>query len=136
MIAVSGDVASRLIARGAPRGKLVVVPNGLPPRFLRDLPGEDAVAEARARIGRLPGAPIVGVVSRRKAQEVLLRAARHLSRPLNIALIGVGPEPLLERLAAATPQHAVTFVPFVADPTTCPRSRRCPRARRASRSRS
>jgi glycosyltransferase involved in cell wall biosynthesis len=116
VIAVSGDVASRLIARGAPRGKLVVVPNGLPPRFLRDLPGEDAVAEARARIERLPGAPIVGVVSRRKAQEVLLRAARHLPRPLNIALIGVGPEPLLERLAAATPQHAVTFVPFVADP--------------------
>jgi glycosyltransferase involved in cell wall biosynthesis len=116
VIAVSGDVAARLIARGAPRRRIVVVPNGLPPEFLRDPPGEAAVAAARAHIGRLPGAPIVGVVSRRKAQEVLLRAARHIGRPLNIALIGVGPEPLLERLAGATPRHAVTFVPFVADP--------------------
>lgn len=116
VIAVSQHVATRLIARGAPRNKMVVVPNGLPPEFLRDPPGEAAVAAARARIVRLPGAPVVGVMSRRKAQEVLLRAARYITRPLNIALIGVGPEPLLERLAAATPQHAVTFVPFVETP--------------------
>jgi glycosyltransferase involved in cell wall biosynthesis len=116
IIAVSGDVARRLIARGAVRSKIVVVPNGLPPEFLRDPPGEAAVAAARAHIGRLAGAPIVGVVSRRKAQEVLLRAARHIERPLNIAFIGIAAEPMLERLAAAAPRHAVTFVPFVADP--------------------
>jgi len=116
VIAVSRDVANRLIARGAPRRKLVVVPNGLPPRFLADPPDAAAVVEARARIGPLTGAPIVGIVSRRKAQEVLLRAAQYIERPLNIALIGVGPEPELERLAAGTPRHAVTFVPFVPDP--------------------
>src|SRR5207247_3799977 len=98
-IAVSRDVAERLIARGVPRAKLEVVPNGIPPGFLGRVPDAAAVAEARARIERLPGAPIVGVVSRRKAQEVLLRAAPHIERPLNIALIGVAPEPLLAPLA-------------------------------------
>ena len=115
-IAVSRDVAERLIARGVPRGKLVVVPNGVPPGFMERVPDPAAVAEARARLTRLPAAPIVGVVSRRKAQDVLVRALRHVERPLNLALIGVGPEPLLERLAAEAPQHAVTFVPFVTDP--------------------
>ncbi|HKQ56539.1 MAG TPA: glycosyltransferase family 4 protein, partial [Candidatus Eisenbacteria bacterium] len=59
---------------------------------------------------------IIGVVSRRKAQEVLLRAARQIARPLNIAFVGIASEPLLARLAAEAPQHAVTFVPFVKDP--------------------
>lgn len=116
IIAVSGDVARRLVARGAPSAKIVVVPNGLPPGFLDGLPDETAVALARARIAPLPGAPVIGVVSRRKAQEVLLKAARHVRRPLNVAFIGIAPEVALTRLAAAVPQHAVTFVPFVEDP--------------------
>jgi glycosyltransferase involved in cell wall biosynthesis len=116
IIAVSGDVARRLVARGAPSGKIVVVPNGLPPGFLEGTPDETAVAVARARIAPLAGAPVIGVVSRRKAQEVLLKAARHIRRPLNIALIGIGPEVALGKLAAAIPQHAVTFVAFVQDP--------------------
>jgi glycosyltransferase involved in cell wall biosynthesis len=116
IIAVSGDVARRLVARGAPSGKIVVVPNGLPPQFLDGAPDEVAVAVARARIARLPGAPVIGVVSRRKAQEVLLRAAKHIARPLNIALIGIEPETALDKLAAEMPRHAVTFVPFVEDP--------------------
>lgn len=116
IIAVSDDVARRLVARGAPSGKIVVVPNGLPPGFLDWAPDQVAVAVARARIAPLAGAPVVGVVSRRKAQEVLLKAARHIRRPLNIALIGIGPEVALQKLAAAIPQHAVTFVPFVEDP--------------------
>jgi glycosyltransferase involved in cell wall biosynthesis len=116
IIAVSGDVARRLIARGAVRSKIVVVPNGLPPGFLREPPGPEAIAEARARIAPLAAAPIVGVVSRRKAQEVLLRAIQHIARPLNIALIGIASEPELARIAAESPRHAVTFMPFVADP--------------------
>ncbi len=116
IIAVSGDVARRLLERGAPGAKVVVVPNGLPPGFLNGAPDEESLAIARARIVRIPGAPVVGVVSRRKAQEVLLLAARHVRRPLNIALIGIPPETALARLAAATPRHAVTFVPFVEDP--------------------
>ena len=116
IIAVSGDVARRLAARGAVREKIVVVPNGLPPDFLARRPEPAAVAAARERIARRPHAPIIGVVSRRKAQEVLLRAARHIERPLNIAFIGIAAEPALERLAAGVPRHAVTFVPFTADP--------------------
>lgn len=116
IIAVSGDVARRLRERGAPGGKIVVVPNGLPPRFLDEPPDADAVALARARIARLPGAPVIGVVSRRKAQEVILMAARHVARPLNIALIGIPPETALARLAEAMPRHALIFVPFVPDP--------------------
>ncbi len=116
IIAVSGDVARRLMERGAPGGKIVVVPNGLPPTFLNGSPDEEAVAVARARVARIAGAPVIGVVSRRKAQEVLVSAARHVKRPLNIALIGISPEAAIERLAATMPRHAVTFVPFVEDP--------------------
>jgi glycosyltransferase involved in cell wall biosynthesis len=116
IIAVSNDVARRLMERGAPGGKIVVVPNGLPPGFLDGALDETAVAVARARITRIAGAPVIGVVSRRKAQDVLLRAARHVARPLNIALIGIPPEVALDKLASAVPRHAVTFVPFVEDP--------------------
>ena len=116
IIAVSGDVARRLVERGAPGRKIVVVPNGLPPGFLNQPPDEEAVAVARARIAPLAGAPVIGIVSRRKAQEVLLRAARHITRPLNIALIGIAPDVALGKIAAATPRHAVTFIPFVTDP--------------------
>lgn len=116
VIAVSWDVAGRLIARGADRRKVVVVPNGLPAWFLGATPGAGEIAAARARLSRIAGAPIVGVVSRRKAQEVLLQAARHIERPLNFAFIGIAEEPALARLAAAVPWHGVTFVPFVADP--------------------
>jgi glycosyltransferase involved in cell wall biosynthesis len=116
IIAVSGDVSRRLIGRGAQRGKIVVVPNGLPPGFLAHPPDAVAIAAARKHLERLPGAPIVGVVSRRKAQEVLLKAARHIERPLNLAFIGIAEEPDFQRLAAGLPHHAVTFVPFVADP--------------------
>jgi len=116
VIAVSWDVAGRLIARGAARRKVVVVPNGLPAEFLSVTPEPDEVAAARAKLSGIVGAPIVGVVSRRKAQEVLLRAARHIERRLNFAFIGIAAEPALERLAAQAPQHAVRFVPFVADP--------------------
>ena len=116
IIAVSGDVARRLVARGAPSGKIVVVPNGLPPGFLDGTPDPTAVAVARARIAPLAGAPVIGVVSRRKAQEVLLKAIRHIQRPLNIALIGIAPEVKLTKLAEAVPRHALTFVPFVEDP--------------------
>src|SRR5262249_28605251 len=89
LIAVSGDVARRLIARGAVREKIVVVPNGLPPDFLARTPAPAEVEAARERIGPRVGAPIIGVVSRRKAQEVLLRAVGHIQRPLNIAFIGI-----------------------------------------------
>jgi len=116
IIAVSGDVARRLVARGAPSGKIVVVPNGLPPGFLEGMPDETAIQIARARIAPLPGAPVIGVVSRRKAQEVLVKAARHIQRPLNLAFIGIAPEVALTKLGEAAPQHRVTFVPFVEDP--------------------
>jgi len=116
IIAVSGDVARRLVARGAPGRKIVVVPNGLPPGFLDGMPDPTAVAVARARIAPLAGAPVIGVVSRRKAQEVLLKAARHIQRPLNIAFIGIAPEVTLTKLAESLPRHAVSFVPFVEDP--------------------
>jgi glycosyltransferase involved in cell wall biosynthesis len=116
VIAVSWDVAKRLVARGAARRKVVVVPNGLPAGFLDAPPDPADIAEASTRLTGIPGASIVGVVSRRKAQEILLRAAAYIDRPLNIAFIGIAAEPALERLAAAVPRHAVRFVPFVADP--------------------
>ena len=114
-IAVSPSVARGIIGRGAQAGKVRVVPNGLPPEFLAPVPAA-AVAAARAKLERIPGAPIVGVMARRKEQEIVLRAARHIRRPLNIAFVGIPSEPALAVLADALPHHAVTFVPFVTDP--------------------
>jgi glycosyltransferase involved in cell wall biosynthesis len=114
-IAVSPSVARGIIGRGAQPAKVRTVPNGLPPGFLATVPA-DAIAAARAVLERLPGAPIVGVVARRKEQEMVLRAARHIRRPLNIAFVGIPSEPALAMLAESLPVHAVTFVPFVTDP--------------------
>ena len=114
-IAVSRSVARALMRRGAPPWRLSVVPNGVDlSRLDRDVAAAD-IDTARALAGWRPWRPTVGVVARRKDQDVLLRALAALRRPVTVTLVGVAPDDELEALAAAAPQHGVRWVPFRPD---------------------
>lgn len=111
-IAVSGAVRRALLRRGAPPWRVRVVPNGIDPeRLARPVRPTDLDA-ARAEAGWNDRRPTVGVMARRKDQDVLLRALATVAAPLTVALVGIGPDPELRRLAAAAPQHHVAFLPF------------------------
>jgi len=114
-IAVSRSVARALVRRGAPPWRLSVVPNGVDlARIDRDVPGAE-VDTARVLAGWRPWRPTVGVVARRKDQDVLLRALAVLQRPVTVTLVGVDADAELRALAAAAPQHGVRCVPFRPD---------------------
>jgi glycosyltransferase involved in cell wall biosynthesis len=114
-IAVSGAVARALVRRGAPPWRVRVVPNGVDlTRIDRDVPGA-AIETARVLAGWRPWRPTVGVVARRKDQDVLLRALANLERPVTLTLLGLEPDADLLALAAAVPRHTVRCVPFRPD---------------------
>jgi glycosyltransferase involved in cell wall biosynthesis len=116
VVAVSRPVAEALARRGTPRGKLVVIPNGLVEARV-DVPVEASAVEAwRHRLGWEPGRRTVGIVSRLKDQPVVLRALERVQTPVRLALIGVGadelPRALIDRVP---PRHAVVAAPFVSE---------------------
>jgi glycosyltransferase involved in cell wall biosynthesis len=114
-IAVSASVRRALVRRGAVPWRVRVVPNGIDPARM-DRPVEPAaLAEARAASAWSADRPTIGVVSRRKAQDVLLRALPLLPRPATVVLLGVGPDAEWRALADAAPAHRVAFVPFRRD---------------------
>jgi len=114
-IAVSRRVARALVRRGAPPWRMSVVPNGVDlARIDRDVAGAE-MDTARVLAGWRPWRPTVGVVARRKDQDVLLRALAALARPVTVALVGVDADAELRTLAAAAPQHGVRCVPFRPD---------------------
>src|SRR6266702_5003890 len=73
-IAVSAAVARALRRRLHPGGRLVVVPNGIDLARVGAPVPPAALAAARARLGDVGDRPLGVVVSRRKDQDVLLRA--------------------------------------------------------------
>jgi len=111
-IAVSQAVARALRRRLHPGGRLRVVPNGIAlERVDAAVPPAD-LAAARSALGDVAGRPVVAVVSRRKDQDVLLRALPGVERPLVLALVGLEADERLRALAAAVPaRHRVVFVP-------------------------
>jgi glycosyltransferase involved in cell wall biosynthesis len=114
-IAVSRAVARALVRRGAPSWRVRVVPNGVDlARLERHVPGA-AIETARALADWRPWRPTVGVVARRKDQDVLLKALAMLEQPLTLTLLGVEPDADLLALAAAAPHHTVRCVPFRPD---------------------
>jgi glycosyltransferase involved in cell wall biosynthesis len=114
-IAVSGAVARALVRRGAPPWRVRVVPNGVDlTRIDRDVPGA-AIETACVLADWRPWRPTVGVVARRKDQDVLLRALANLERPVTLTLLGLEPDADLLALAAAVPRHTVRCVPFRPD---------------------
>ena len=114
-IAVSRPVARALVRRGAPPWRMSVVPNGVDlSRIDREVSGA-AIDTARCLAGWRPWRPTVGVVARRKDQDVLLRALAAVERPVAVALVGVEPDRELRDLAAAAPRHGVRCIPFRPD---------------------
>lgn len=116
-IAVSAAVARALRRRLHPGSRLVVVPNGIDLDRVDALPAPGDLTAARARLGDFGDRPLGVVVSRRKDQDVLLRALPLVERPVAVACVGLDPDAELLALARAVPErHRVAFVPFVDQP--------------------
>src|SRR5881409_1828394 len=98
-IAVSAAVARALRRRLHPGGRLVVVPNGIDLDRVDAPPAPGDLAAARARLGDVGDRPLGVVVSRRKDQDVLLRALPLVERPVAVACVGLDPDAELLALA-------------------------------------
>jgi glycosyltransferase involved in cell wall biosynthesis len=116
VIAVSRSVAEALVRRGTSRKKLAVIPNGLIESRVDEPVSADAIDHWRDRIGWEPHRRTVGIVSRLKDQEIVIRALEHVAIPVRLVLAGVGPAPQLQRLVSRVPaRHAVVLIPFTSE---------------------
>lgn len=112
-IAVSGAVARALARRAHPTARLRVVPNGIDLARIDARPPDAEMDAARRALGEAGGRPVIAVVSRRKDQDVAIRALARLERPVVLVCAGVAPDSGLERAIASVPaRHAVRLVPF------------------------
>ena len=112
-IAVSRAVAGALARRGTPPWRISVVHNAVDLTRVDGAVTPEAREAARRAIGVEPGRPVIGVVARRKDQDVLLRALRYLPSPVTLCCIGFAVDEALRALAAETAPHRVVFLPFV-----------------------
>jgi len=113
IIAVSSAVARALARRGTPPWRIAVVPNAVDlARVDRPVSGAEREAAGRA-IGAEAGRPVIGVVARRKDQDVLVRALRHVPGAVTLCCVGFDADDALRRLAAEAAPHRVVFAPFV-----------------------
>jgi glycosyltransferase involved in cell wall biosynthesis len=117
VIAVSRSVARALVRRGTPPGRVRVVPNALDGERVAGGPDAAALERARGLAGWDAGRPTIGVVARRKKQELVLQAVAGLDRPVTVCCLGIEPDPALGALAAAAEArgHVVRCVPFQDD---------------------
>lgn len=88
VVAVSQGVARGLMAKGVPKAKLVVIPNGTPAAKYANLDPQ-RTAELRQRYDLPEGTRVVGCVSRRKRQYQLLQALPLLPPDVTLVLVGV-----------------------------------------------
>jgi glycosyltransferase involved in cell wall biosynthesis len=110
---VSDGVARALARRLHPTARLRVVPNGIDLARVDAAVPSAALDAARRTIGETAGRPVIAIVSRRKDQDVAIRALARVGRPVVLVCAGVEPDPELERAAATVPdRHAVRFAPF------------------------
>jgi len=113
VIAVSRAVAEALVRRGTPRRKLTIIPNGLVTDRIDRPVDSESREEWRRRIGWEPSRRVVGVVSRPKDQEVVLRALDSVPTPLRLVLAGIDPGSPLGNLGRRAPErHSVVCLPF------------------------
>jgi L-malate glycosyltransferase len=117
VIAVSRPVARALVRRLTPPSRIRVVANAVDWERLAPAPPAAAVARARELSGWAAGRPTVGVVARRKRQDVALKALGALRLPVTLVCVGIEPDATLRALAAAAEArgHVVRFVPFEPD---------------------
>lgn len=119
VIAVSEGVGAALVARGTPRARLAVIPNGLVLDRVDREPTAEATARWRARVGAPAGQRVLGIVARAKDQHVVLEALGRVRTPVRLVLAGVDPASGLGRRAAAVgAPHTVVCVAF--DPEVRP----------------
>jgi glycosyltransferase involved in cell wall biosynthesis len=116
VVAVSRAVGEALVLRGTPRRKLTVIPNGLVTERI-DVPiSEGSLEEWRRRIAWEPSRRTIGIVSRPKDQEVVLRALELVRTPVRLVLAGVDPASPLGQASRRVPdRHAVVCIPFRPD---------------------
>jgi glycosyltransferase involved in cell wall biosynthesis len=116
IVAVSHSVGEALVQRGTPRSKLVVIPNGLVTERVDGPVPADAVEAWRGRIAWDAARRTIGIVARRKDQDVVIRALEHVRIPVRLVLAGVDPDSRLGSLTRVVPgRHAVVCIPFSAD---------------------
>lgn len=116
VVAVSRAVGEALVRRGTPRAKLRVIPNGLVTDRVDGPVAPAAVEEWRRRVGWDSSRRTIGIVSRPKDQDVILRALDRVTVPLRLVLAGVDPGSPIGRLAADVPfRHSVVCIPFTPD---------------------
>ena len=113
VIAVSRAVGEALVRRGTPRRKLTIIPNGLVTDRIDRPVDIESREEWRRRIGWEPSRRVVGIVSRPKDQEVVVRALDSVETPLRLVLAGIDPGSPLGNLGRRVPQrHSVVCLPF------------------------
>jgi glycosyltransferase involved in cell wall biosynthesis len=112
-IAVSDAVARALARRLHPTARMRVVPNGIDLARIDTPPTAEALDVARRTIGDAGARPVIAIVSRRKDQDVAIRALAGVEHPVVLACAGVDVDPELEAAARAVPErHSVRFAPF------------------------
>lgn len=112
-IAVSRAVARALVRRGTPPWRIAVVHNAVDLARVDRPVGEVERAAAGRAIDAEAGRPVIGVVARRKDQDTLVRALRHVPGAVTLCCVGFEPDEPLRRLAADAAPHRVVVLPFV-----------------------
>jgi len=116
VIAISHAAGRRLAEHGVSPSRIRIVHSGLDRDRLARIPSNEEIDTLHRRLGFDPGLPVIGVVSRRKDQETLLRAAARLGRPFNLLFVGIEADPALATLAAELPAGSrVAYTGFTSD---------------------
>lgn len=115
-VAISAAVAESLASSGVRRDKIDVVHTGLDRQRIQGPVDNDTLTRLRSALDLDPALPTVGVVSRRKDQETLLRAAGFVGQPLNLLMVGIDRDESLAREERHLPgTFRVAYTGFVDD---------------------
>jgi L-malate glycosyltransferase len=91
------------VVRSLPRIRSTVVRNGIDPARLSGAPEPGEVEALRSGLGLDPALPTLGMVSRRKDHETILRAVALLGRPVNVVFVGIEADARLRALEPTLP---------------------------------
>ena len=92
IVAVSYGVRDALAQLGIPVSHITVIHNGTPTEKYK-LEHPEKIIQLKTAFNLKPDNIVLGCVSRKKQQEQLLQALKHLTRPVTVFLIGVTERP-------------------------------------------